>query len=249
MNAAKSEIFFGGFNSIEASVISDLSGFKIGTFPTRFLGLPLNPSRISMATLQPFIEKITLKLNSWTVKSLSFAGKVILVASGVYGMVNFKSSVFALPKRFYEKVDSLCSGFLWKNSTSSAAGARGQGHYGWLASTLKCLEDRVFWVTADAQRFSPTVRSLLRTKEAAAEFLRCSIGDGKTARFWHDYLTDLGPLIDGFGQRGPRKLRIAEDAAVSDAVCDEEWRLPPARSEEAVTLHIVLTTMAPLSTQ
>lgn len=124
MNAAKSEIFFGGFNSIEASVISDLSGFKIGTFPTRFLGLPLNPSRISMATLQPFIEKITLKLNSWTVKSLSFAGKVILVASGVYGMVNFKSSVFALPKRFYEKVDSLCSGFLWKNSTSSAAGAR-----------------------------------------------------------------------------------------------------------------------------
>lgn len=111
------------------------------------------------------------------------------------------------------------------------------------------MEDRVFWVTADAQRFSPTVRSLLRTKEAAAEFLRCSIGDGKTARFWHDYLTDLGPLIDGFGQRGPRKLRIAEDAAVSDAVCDEEWRLPPARSEEAVTLHIVLTTMAPLSTQ
>lgn len=29
-----------------------------------------------------------------------------------------------LPKRFYAKVDSLCSAFLWKNSTASATGAR-----------------------------------------------------------------------------------------------------------------------------
>ncbi|CAL9222992.1 unnamed protein product [Arabidopsis halleri] len=39
-------------------------------------------------------------------------------------MVNFWSSVFELPKHFYAKVDSLCSAFLWKNKTGSAAGAR-----------------------------------------------------------------------------------------------------------------------------
>lgn len=124
MNAAKSEIFFGGYTDIEASVIADISGFKIGSFPTKYLGLPLNPSRISYATMQPFIERITAKLHCWTVKTLSFAGKVILVASEVYGMVNFWSSVFSLPKRFYGKIDSLCSAFLWKNSTTSAVGAR-----------------------------------------------------------------------------------------------------------------------------
>lgn len=124
MNDAKSKIFFGGYTDIQASVLSNLSGFKRGSFPTRYLGLPLDPKRITMATLQPFLERITSKLHSWTVKCLSFAGKIKLIYSVIYGMVNFWSSVFVLPKRFYEKVDSLCSAFLWKNRTSSASGAR-----------------------------------------------------------------------------------------------------------------------------
>lgn len=127
MNASKSEIFFGGYEDIESSVISDISGFKIGTFPTRYLGLPLNPSRISQATLQPFVERITSKLNNYTVKLLSFAGKVQLIVSVIYGLVNFWSSVFVLPKSFYKKIDGLCYAFLWKNRTDSAAGARVSG--------------------------------------------------------------------------------------------------------------------------
>ena len=123
-NRTKSEIFYGGYSDIQMSVLGDLSGFKMGTFPTRYLGLPLSPKRISAATMQPFLERITSKLHSWTVKLLSFVGKVKMIYSVIYGMVNFWSSVFVFPKWFYAKVDSLCSGFLWKNSTSSAVGAR-----------------------------------------------------------------------------------------------------------------------------
>lgn len=89
MNAEKSEIIFGGYSDIEAAVISDISGFKRGTFPTRYLGPPLSPKKISFATLQPFLERITENLNNWTVKSISFAGKITLVSSVIYGMVNF----------------------------------------------------------------------------------------------------------------------------------------------------------------
>lgn len=120
MNAAKPKIFFGGYGDIEAAELSGFSGFKIGSFPTRYLGLPLNPQRISLATLQPFIERITSKLHSWTIKFLSFAGKIRLISSVIYGMVNFWSSVFVLPKAFYEKIDSLYAAFLWKNKTTSA---------------------------------------------------------------------------------------------------------------------------------
>lgn len=123
-NEAKSEIFYGGFTATEAASLCALSGYRRGEFPTRYLGLPLSPKRISAATLQPFIDRITSKLHSWTVKLLSFAGKVTLISSVIYSMVNFWSSVFVLPKWFYAKVDSICSGFLWKNSTSSAVGAR-----------------------------------------------------------------------------------------------------------------------------
>ncbi|WZZ89725.1 hypothetical protein YC2023_118304 [Brassica napus] len=124
INETKSEIFYGGYSDIQKSVLSDLSGFQRGEFPTRYLGLPLSPKRISAATLQPFVDRITSKLHSWTVKFLSFAGKVKMIYSVIYGMVNFWSSVFVLPKWFYAKVDSLCSGFLWKNNTTSAIGAR-----------------------------------------------------------------------------------------------------------------------------
>lgn len=123
-NQAKSEIFYGGYSDTQVAVLSNLSGFCRGEFPTRYLGLPLSPKRISAVTLQPFLERITAKLHSWTVNFLSFAGKVTMIYSVIYGMVNFWSSVFVLPKWFYAKVDSLCSGFLWKNSTSSASGAR-----------------------------------------------------------------------------------------------------------------------------
>ncbi|KAG2321578.1 hypothetical protein Bca52824_014791 [Brassica carinata] len=67
MNPKKSEIFFGGYQDIEASVLSDLSGFKLGTFPTRYLGLPLKPGkRLFLAALQPLIDKIASKLQTWT---------------------------------------------------------------------------------------------------------------------------------------------------------------------------------------
>ncbi|KAL0803916.1 hypothetical protein Bca101_096406 [Brassica carinata] len=121
-NFTKSGIYFG--TDLESWVIGDLSGFKIGSFLTQYLVLPLNPSRISYATLQTFIRRITSQLHAWTIKSLSFAGKFTRISSVIYRMVNFWSSVFALLKRFYEKIDSLCAAFLLKNSTTSASGAK-----------------------------------------------------------------------------------------------------------------------------
>lgn len=81
MNPDKSQIFFGGYDEIAAQVLADISGFKIGSFPTRYLGFPLNPSQMTMASLQLFIDKITGKLHSWTVKFFSFVGKIRLIAS------------------------------------------------------------------------------------------------------------------------------------------------------------------------
>lgn len=124
MNPAKSELFFGGLQETEKSVLSDLIGIRLGEFPTRYLGLPLNPGRISMAMLQPFLEQFTSKLHSWIVKYLSFAGKIKLLTSLIYGKVNFWSSVFTFPKDFYAKVDSIYAAFLWRNKSNTSRGAR-----------------------------------------------------------------------------------------------------------------------------
>lgn len=148
MNPTKSELFVGGFDDSEAAVTSGL--IKLGAFPSRYLGLPLSPTKLFIASLQPFIQKITRQLHSWTVKYLSYAGKIRLIASVIYGKVNFWSQVFVLPKGFYKKIDSLCSAFLWKNATDSTRGARKdicktkeEGGMG-----IRSLEDfaTVFWL-------------------------------------------------------------------------------------------------------
>ena len=74
-------------------------------------------------------------------------------------------------------------------------------------------------------------------------YFRCSVRDGCTALFWYDYWTELGPLHLLSGPSGPRDLRIPLDATVSQAVTNDHWNLPSARSEYAITLQIILSTL------
>ncbi|KAG2252551.1 hypothetical protein Bca52824_082687 [Brassica carinata] len=209
---------------------------------TLYLGLPLSPKRISAATLQPFLDRITAKLHSWTVKFLSFAGKVQMITSVIYGM----------------------------NSTSSAAGARvswsdickpkTEGGLGirkledfemvfrlkriWLFFSASGFWGRSIWRINDSPRFSKTVRSMLDLRQELQLYLRCSVRDGNTALFWYDYWRELGPLHLLFGSSGPASLWIPLNATVFQAVRDGHWNLPPARSENDVTLQVILSTMA-----
>ncbi|CAA7043788.1 unnamed protein product [Microthlaspi erraticum] len=76
-------------------------------------------------------------------------------------------------------------------------------------------------------------------------FLKCEIGNGKEASFWWVSWTDLGPLRDFIGHRGPRMLRLSLEARVSEAVRNGDWFLPNARSEEVQELQIKLTALTP----
>lgn len=73
------------------------------------------------------------------------------------------------------------------------------------------------------------------------------MGDGKTAKFWYDFWNDMGPLICAFGESGTRELRLRREANVCEAAANGHWLLPHARSDEAETLQIVLSTMTPPS--
>ncbi|CAL9215493.1 unnamed protein product [Arabidopsis halleri] len=284
MNPAKSELFFGGYDDSEAVVLSELVGVRIGAFPSRYLGLPLNPTKLSLATLQPFIQKITKQLNSWTTKFLSYAGKIRLIVSVIYGKVNFWSQVFVLPKGFYKKINSLCSAFLWKNATDSARGVRvawkdlcktkEEGGLGirsleefaivfrlkqvWHLFTRRAslwvmwLDHNIFgrrnyWLMDSSSRLSWNIRKMLDVKSTFQTLIKCQVRDGLKASFWFDPWTDLGPLIELFGQLGPRELRISRDATVSEATREGHWYFPNARSLQAEQLQVCLSSVAPPS--
>ncbi|CAH2038637.1 unnamed protein product [Thlaspi arvense] len=102
-----------------------------------------------------------------------------------------------------------------------------------------------FWESDDSARFSPPIRSMLRLKQVLPEFMKCDVRNGISAYFWYDCWTDLGPLLNFMGERGPRQLQIPLRARVAQAAMNGSWRLPAARSEEALQIQISLTTLPP----
>ncbi|GKU98807.1 hypothetical protein SLEP1_g11756 [Rubroshorea leprosula] len=104
--------------------LADLYGFKVGTLPVRYLGVPLITGRLTDAALKPLITKITDKISSWTSRYLSFAGRLQLISSILQSITNFWCSIFILPKRVIKSVEGICNAFLWKGRAADARGAK-----------------------------------------------------------------------------------------------------------------------------
>ncbi|XP_019085128.1 PREDICTED: uncharacterized protein LOC109126280 [Camelina sativa] len=82
---------------------------------------------------------------------------------------------------------------------------------------------------------------MLQLKPTVIEFLKCEVGDGRTASFGFDNWTEFGQLIKFVGAAGPRTLRVREDARVLEATRNGNWALPAARSDNGQTLLVALT--------
>ena len=112
MNKDKTELFLVGMTQNETLDISSL-GFKIGSLPVRYLGLPLMHRNLRISDYRPLLEKVSGCLNSWSAKALSYAGRCQLLSSVIYGTINFWASAFILPKGCINKIQSMCTNFLW----------------------------------------------------------------------------------------------------------------------------------------
>lgn len=63
MNKSKTDLFIAGMNQTETSQIASL-GFRIGSLPIRYLGLPLMHMKLRIADYRPLLEKITSRFTS-----------------------------------------------------------------------------------------------------------------------------------------------------------------------------------------
>ncbi|KAG7588721.1 Reverse transcriptase domain [Arabidopsis suecica] len=123
VNKDKTTLYLAGTDSLEALAIARY-GFPLGTLPVRYLGLPLMSRKLKISEYEPLMEKVAKRFRSWAVKSLSFAGRVQLIASVITGIVNFWMSTFILPLGCVKKIESLCSRFLWSGNIDSGKGAK-----------------------------------------------------------------------------------------------------------------------------
>ncbi|XP_074277300.1 uncharacterized protein LOC141600943 [Silene latifolia] len=71
MNNEKSEIYFNGMAPAEVDHIIQLSGFKIGTFSFRYLGIPISYKRMAVGDCTRLVEKVVGRIMGWGPKNLA----------------------------------------------------------------------------------------------------------------------------------------------------------------------------------
>ncbi|XP_013624294.1 PREDICTED: uncharacterized protein LOC106330365 [Brassica oleracea var. oleracea] len=85
LNLAKTGLFVDGANHTVSREMAASFGLSQGSLPVRYLGLPLMPHKLRPHDYQPLIDRVTKKIKSWTLRNLSFAGRLQLIQSVLYG--------------------------------------------------------------------------------------------------------------------------------------------------------------------
>ncbi|XP_074267215.1 uncharacterized protein LOC141590528 [Silene latifolia] len=65
VNPSKTELYFGGVADTVRDLILDTTGFNMGAFPFRYLGLPLFNARITQDMYQPLVNSVIFGLHTF----------------------------------------------------------------------------------------------------------------------------------------------------------------------------------------
>ncbi|XP_062112794.1 uncharacterized protein LOC133823954 [Humulus lupulus] len=118
-NLDKSRVYFGGMAEKETKIILECLHYTKGTFPLKYLGIPLRPTKWKAGGCATIIKKIHMKLHHWSSRHLSFAGRAQLIHYVLLGIRAFWMSIFLLPKSVVNEIDQLCRKFLRGTSSSN----------------------------------------------------------------------------------------------------------------------------------
>eukprot|EP00253_Pinus_taeda_P036608 PITA_36608 len=119
INKEKSEVFF--FNTSQAAqrFLARTMGYRIGTFPSKYLGIMLNEHQYRAANWEPLIKKIRNKMENWTFRSLNAPSRLILLKAVLRAIPIYQISCQAIPKSISQKMVALFKKFLWQGTSKT----------------------------------------------------------------------------------------------------------------------------------
>lgn len=98
-NQIKSCVYFGGVSEDVKREILERTCMTQGQLSFRYLGVPLSSKKLSVMQCLPLVKKITERIDCWSSKLLSYAGRLQLIKSVLFGVQIYWSKVFILPQR------------------------------------------------------------------------------------------------------------------------------------------------------
>jgi hypothetical protein len=114
VNMAKSSIHFS--KNTLASTINSIKGiipFKNTSMSASYLGLPLFIGKSKNQDFQPILDKVLNKIEGWHTKTLSQAGRTVLIKATVAAIPSYAMSTFLFPDSICNSLDRHFKNFWW----------------------------------------------------------------------------------------------------------------------------------------
>lgn len=119
VNFCKSKVYFGNcVHHRHKRLIKRVLGMHEGQMPMKYLGVVMDDKRLPMRAYDPILARIRSKLAGWKAKSLTFAGRVILIRSVLQAIPSYLLSNGWVPRRITEIMEMEFRRFLWNGSES-----------------------------------------------------------------------------------------------------------------------------------
>ncbi|XP_074297744.1 uncharacterized protein LOC141628511 [Silene latifolia] len=115
VNADKSEVVVNGVLEWLKADITHISGFQEGSLPFKYMGVLVQPGRLSRSDCHILIEKIVQKIRGIGARKMSYTGRLVLINSVLNTLHNYWSSIFLIPKGVIQRIEAICRNFLWSN--------------------------------------------------------------------------------------------------------------------------------------
>ncbi|XP_074300989.1 uncharacterized protein LOC141632333 [Silene latifolia] len=117
VNASKSEVVFNGVSDVVRMDVVQVSGFQQGVLPFKYLGVPIQPGRLSKADCHILLDKIVHKIRGIGARKLSYAGRLVLINSVLNTLHNYWASIFLIPKGVIRRIEAICRNFFWSGES------------------------------------------------------------------------------------------------------------------------------------
>ncbi|KAJ9535163.1 hypothetical protein OSB04_un001758 [Centaurea solstitialis] len=118
-NLQKSDVFFGNVADNEKTAILNCISFREGSFPIRYLGVPLSPVALKASDYGGIIAKVKERIQNWKSKFLSFGGRKQLIMSVLQSFQLYWMAVFVFPSVVIHDIEACFRDFLWAQGDSS----------------------------------------------------------------------------------------------------------------------------------